>query len=135
MSTLKKLKAELKRINREINRLNRAEEKKLLKEYQVLVGTCYRYPNSFGEGNDFWSYLQVVEVTGVWVTAVFERPSINIIGIQVDDHPDLYSIQREKGSLSIWEDNPIPYDDFMKAYKNVLRKVTPRRRFKSCREN
>ena len=117
--------AERRKINEEINRINRAEEKKLLKEYQALVGTCYRYPNSFGGGNDFWSYFQVVEVESVWITAGIENPNINVVGIQVDDHPDLYSIQREKNGLHIWIDNPISYDNFMKAYNKVLKKITP----------
>jgi len=121
METIEELKQKRADIDKEINKHVRAKEKRMLKEAQKFVGKCYKFYNSMSGGEKFITYLKVKNIKSVWIQG--DNLMVNIEGVVVNDHKDIYSIEKEITYLSMWMDNPISNKEFERIYAKVLAKL------------
>ena len=122
MEELDELKKKRDEISAKINKIIGEKEKRLTKEAQKFVGKCYKFYNSMSGGEKFMTYLKVTKILSVWIQG--ETMTVNVEGVEVNDHKDIYSINKETTHLSMWLDNPISNKQFDKVYKKVLGKLS-----------
>lgn len=68
---MKKTKAQLQReIGKLRSQLDAIEESEATKFSKPLVGQCFKYHNSYGHGEKWWLYAQIVEADGRWVKVI-----------------------------------------------------------------
>lgn len=78
----KKKRDEFDRLRYELNELdkNRTHEKN-----EKLIGTCYKFHNSYGHDEKWWLYLQVIGANDYWPIAFqFEKTSMNEFKVETN---------------------------------------------------
>jgi len=95
--------------------LRKIEDKASLKEKQKLLGRCFKYKDSYGSGEKWWTYIKVVAVSkDVFTHLKVERRPDGFLSIRLEDdftyHADYFLHETE-----------IEEEEFQEQLKTMIR--------------
>ncbi len=110
MDRKKELDTILRKARTELNRIEEAERDA---ENRALIGKCFKYRNSYSEGQKWWLYQRVVSVKGGMV---------NIFGFETDIRGKI-EIYVEKHMWAHTLGQAISLGEFRTAWRATMRKI------------
>lgn len=100
-------------VNEYQTKIREQEDKQLAQEAKALVGKCFRYRNSYGSGESWWYYVEVIgSKENQLITETFQETPIEI---EIKRRHHYFPLDADYGEISRKE--------FQKAKNAIIAKM------------